>query len=134
MPKFGRSSRDKLQTCCLELRMVFERVVQEVDCTILEGHRGEERQNMLFDMGQSKVRYPDGKHNSTPSKAVDVAPYPIDWDNRERFILFAGYVLGVAESMGITLRWGGDWNRDWDTTDHSFFDGPHFEIVEDEDA
>ncbi len=104
-------------------------VVQYFDCTILEGHRGEERQNFLEESGQSKVRYPDGKHNSTPSNAVDVAPYPIDWEDRERFVLFAGFVLGVARAQGIKLRWGGDWSMDWTTKDNTFFDGPHFELL-----
>jgi peptidoglycan L-alanyl-D-glutamate endopeptidase CwlK len=130
MPRFGSKSRMKLDTCDERLQRVFEKVIEEIDCTILEGERGEERQNFLFDSGQSKVRYPNGKHNSSPSRAVDVAPWPIDWENRERFILFAGYVLGVANEMDIPLRWGGDWNTNWDTQDHTFFDGPHFELVD----
>jgi hypothetical protein len=120
-----------LDTCDERLQKLFERVVEKIDCTILEGERGEERQNFLFDSGQSKLQYPNGKHNSSPSLAVDVAPWPIDWENRERFVLFAGYVLGVANEMDIPLRWGGDWNMDWDTKDHKFFDGPHFELDED---
>jgi len=119
-----------LDTCDERLQRVFEEVVEVIDCTILEGERGEERQNFLFGSGQSKVRFPNGKHNSSPSLAIDVAPWPIDWENRERFVLFAGYVLGVAKNMGIALRWGGDWNTNWDTQDHTFFDGPHFELVD----
>ena len=130
MPRFGSRSRQRLDTCDERLQRVFEEVVEVIDCTILEGARGEERQNFLYDSGQSKVRFPNGKHNSSPSLAVDVAPWPIDWENRERFVLFAGYVLGVAKNMGIALRWGGDWNTDWDTQDHTFFDGPHFELVD----
>lgn len=130
MAKYGKSSRAKLDTCDPRIRKVFEAVVVEIDNTILEGERGEERQNFLFDSDQSQVRYPDGKHNSSPSKAVDAAPWPIDWNNKERFILFAGYVLATARSMGINMRWGGDWDKDWDTKDTSFFDGPHFELID----
>jgi peptidoglycan L-alanyl-D-glutamate endopeptidase CwlK len=130
MPRFGSRSRQRLDTCDERLQRVFEEVVEVIDCTILEGERGEERQNFLYDSGQSKVRFPNGKHNSSPSLAIDVAPWPIDWENRERFVLFAGYVLGVAKNMGIALRWGGDWNTNWDTQDHTFFDGPHFELVD----
>jgi peptidoglycan L-alanyl-D-glutamate endopeptidase CwlK len=130
MPRFGSRSRQRLDTCDERLQKLFERVVEKIDCTILEGERGEERQNFLYDSGQSKLQYPNGKHNSIPSLAVDVAPWPIDWENRERFVLFAGYVLGVANEMDIPLRWGGDWNTDWDTQDHTFFDGPHFELVD----
>ena len=46
----------------------------------------------------------------------------------ERFTLFAGYVLGIAESMGIDLIWGNDWNGDFNTKDTNFKDYPHFEI------
>ena len=128
MPRFGSRSRQRLDTCDERLQKVFERVVEEIDCTILEGERGEERQNFLYDSGQSKLRYPNGKHNSSPSLAVDVAPWPIDWEDKERFVLFAGFVLGVAKEMGIKLRWGGDWDQDWTTKDTKFFDGPHFEL------
>jgi len=105
-------------------------VIKEIDCSVLEGHRSEERQNKLFKEGKTKVTYPKGRHNASPSLAVDVAPYPIDWSDRERFTLFAGYVLGVANRMGITLRWGGDWNMNWEVSDNRFDDFPHFEIRE----
>ncbi len=130
MPSFSGRSRMKLQTCHEDLQQVFDAVVQYFDCTILEGRRGEERQNFLFDSGQSKVRWPDGKHNASPSMAVDVAPYPIDWEDRERFVLFAGFVLGVARAQGIRLRWGGDWDMNWDSSETSFFDAPHYELIE----
>ena len=130
MPNFGNRSKQKLETCDPRLQEIFETVVEKFDCSILEGHRGEERQNLLYEQGQSKLMFPQGKHNTNPSKAVDAAPYPIDWDNRERFVLFAGYVRGVADSMGYQLRWGGDWDNDWDTKETRFFDAPHFEIVD----
>jgi peptidoglycan L-alanyl-D-glutamate endopeptidase CwlK len=97
---------------------------------VIEGHRGEERQNFLFDSEQSKVRYPSGKHNAVVSLAADVVPYPVDWEDGERFALFAGYVKGIAEMMGLKIRWGGDWNGDFYTKDTKFFDAPHFELDE----
>jgi peptidoglycan L-alanyl-D-glutamate endopeptidase CwlK len=36
-------------------------------------------------------------------------------------------VLGIAQSMGINLRWGGDWDKDWEVQDNKFDDFPHFE-------
>ena len=96
----------------------------------LEGHRDEERQNKLYEEGKTKVYWPNGRHNAKPSKAADVVPYPIDWDDRERFHLFAGFVIGIAKSMGVTLRWGGDWDQDWTVMDNKFDDFPHFEIKE----
>tara|TARA_B100001113_G_C20753156_1_gene467474 strand:+ start:154 stop:546 length:393 start_codon:yes stop_codon:yes gene_type:complete len=128
MARFGKKSQEKLNTCDPRLIELFERVVEDFDCTVLQGHRGEEEQNKLFKEGFSKLQYPKGKHNQYPSLAVDVAPYPIDWKDRERFTYFAGFVMGIAASMGLTVRWGGDWDRDTELKDNNFDDLPHFEI------
>ncbi len=130
MPKFSKISHDRLGTCHPHLIKIFNRVVADYDCSILCGHRGEERQNAAFNATpkRSHVRWPDGKHNALPSDAVDVAPYPVDWSNLKRFYLFAGYVIGRAAEMGIPLRWGGDWDTDWDLDDQHFNDLVHFEI------
>jgi peptidoglycan L-alanyl-D-glutamate endopeptidase CwlK len=130
MPKFGKTSKKRLLTCDYRLQEVFNEVIKTVDCSVLEGHRSEDRQNKLFKEGKTKVTYPKGRHNAKPSRAVDVVPYPIDWKDRERFHLFAGYVLGVASRMGITLRWGGDWNMNFEVDDNKFDDFPHFELID----
>ena len=128
MPRFGTRSKNNLKTCDQRLQNIFNEVIKYVDCSVLEGHRGEERQNKLADEGKSKVRFPNGRHNANPSNAVDIVPYPIDWNDRERFHLFAGFVLGVAKMMGVNLRWGGDWNMNFEVDDNQFDDFPHFEI------
>ena len=130
MPKFGKTSKKKLQTCEKDLQLLFKEVVRNFDCTIVCGYRGEKDQNEAFKRGNSKVKYPKGRHNSTPSFAVDVAPYPIDWDDRDRFHYLGGYVLGVAKEMGLKIRWGGDWDMDTKTKDNKFDDLVHFEIKE----
>ena len=130
MPKFGKNSKERLATCDERLQKVFNEVIKYVDCSVLEGHRNEERQNRFYDEGKTKLRYPDGRHNNRPSNAVDVTPYPVDWSDRERQTLFAGFVLGIARSMGIKLRWGGDWDMDFKVMDNRFDDFPHFEIRE----
>ena len=128
MPRFGKRSISRLKTCDQKLQELFYEVVKHFDCSIIEGHRGEERQNKAFADGKSKVKYPNGKHNQNPSVAVDVAPYPIDWSDRDRFHYFGGFVLGVAKEMGMNIRWGGDWNQDTHTKDNKFDDLVHFEI------
>ena len=130
MPYFGKRSKKHLETCDKRLQKVLNEVIKYVDCSVIEGHRSAERQNKLFEEGRTKVKYPHGRHNSNPSRAVDVVPYPIDWDDRERFHLFAGFVIGIAQSMGIKLRWGGDWNMNFEVDDNNFDDFPHFEIKE----
>ena len=128
MPRFGKRSKERLATCEKDLQMVFNEVIKHVDCSVLEGHRGKDRQNSLYEDGKTKVRYPNGRHNASPSCAVDVTPYPVDWADRERQTLFAGFVLGVANQMGIKLRWGGDWDQDFEVKDNRFDDFPHFEL------
>ena len=128
MPRFGKRSKENLTSCDKQLQNVFNEVIKYVDCSVLEGYRDEKRQNRLFDEGKTKLRYPNGRHNNRPSNAVDVTPYPVDWSDRERQTLFAGYVLGIARGMGIRLRWGGDWNMDFKVMDNRFDDFPHFEI------
>ena len=128
MPKFGKKSVERLSTCCQELQDLFNEVIKHVDCSVLEGHRGEERQNKLYLERKTKVRYPDGRHNNNPSNAVDVTPYPVDWEDRERQTLFAGFVIGTARAMGLNVRWGGDWDQDFEVQDNKFDDFPHFEI------
>lgn len=129
MPQYSASSQGRLSSCHPLLQQVFKQVIKTVDNTVIEGHRNKDKQNRLFDEGKSQLKYPKGKHNSLPSLAVDAAPYPIDWNDRERATLFAGYVLGVACEMGIKLRWGGDWNCNFETTDNNFDDLWHFELM-----
>jgi len=128
MYKFGSRSRKQMENIHPDLKKVLNEVIKYVDCSVLEGYRSGERKNKLFEEGRTKVKYPNGRHNANPSRAVDVVPYPIDWDDRERFHLFAGFVLGIARSMGINLRWGGDWNQNFEVDDNQFDDFPHFEI------
>ena len=135
MPRYSTRSKSRLATCDKRLQKVFNEVIKHVDCSILEGHRSKERQNRLYDEKRTKVKYPNGRHNSNPSKAVDVTPYPVDWEDRERQTLFAGFVIGIARSMGIKIRWGGNWDMyeekgRWEVKDNRFVDFQHFEIKE----
>ncbi len=115
MPRFSIKSKSKLHTCHENLIGLFNEVVKHFDCTIIEGHRGQKKQDEAYNKGNSKIKFPYGKHNASPSVAVDVAPYPIDWNDRDRFHYFAGYVLGTAKQMGLKIRWGGDWDMDTQT-------------------
>ena len=128
MPKFGRTSKKRLETCHPKLQKVMKEVIKHVDCTILCGHRGEKEQNEAVATGHSNVGWPNGRHNKYPSNAVDVAPWPLDWQDYERFTLFAGFVLGIAKSMDIELIWGNDWDGDFETKDTNLKDYPHFEL------
>jgi len=75
------------------------------------------------------LKYPTSKHNTYPSLAVDVMPYPIDWRDLYRIYYFVGYARGVANQMGIPIRCGADWDGDFNLKDQNFHDLPHFELL-----
>lgn len=128
MKQFSKQSADRLATCHPDLQRLFTAVLQLFDCTVLEGHRGQQAQDLAFASGQSKVKWPEGKHNKLPSLAVDVTPYPIDFNDINRIYYFAGHVMGMASMMGIKIRYGGDWNHNTEVKDESFKDLVHFEL------
>ncbi|MFK5892320.1 MAG: M15 family peptidase [Pseudomonadota bacterium] len=130
MPTFGKSSASRLATCHPNLQELFNEVIKNYDCSILQGTRSKEEQDEYFRTGKSKVQYPNSKHNHSPSLAVDVVPYPIDWNDWNRFYHFTGYVKGVADKLGIDIRSGIDWDSDNDFSDQSWIDAPHFEVKE----
>lgn len=132
--QFSALSKSKLETCHPELQRLFNEVIKYYDCSIICGHRTSEEQDEAFRTGKSLLRYPSSKHNKTPSLAVDVIPYPVDWKDMKRFYHFAGFVLGLATSMGIPVRSGLDWNGNMNFKDENFHDAPHFELITPEDS
>lgn len=130
MPSFSKQSKDHLAQCHPDLQLLFNDVIEHFDCSVICGHRGEAEQEKAFSEGKSKARFGQSKHNQYPSIAVDVVPYPVNWEDRERFALFAGFVLGRAIDLGINVRWGGDWDRDTQIADEIFLDMPHFELMD----
>jgi hypothetical protein len=127
---YTKSSQAKLLECDIRLQNIFNKAIELIDVTILEGHRPKHLQDLAFANGNSRVPWPKGKHNKVPSMAVDAAPCPIDWRNRERFVYFAGMILGIGAAQGVKIRWGGSFDRDSDLGNDSFIDLPHFEIDE----
>ena len=124
MYKFGRRSRERLKGVDARLINVLNELIKMMDVTIIEGLRSAERQKELLAKGATKVKY--SKHME--GKAVDLAPYPIDWENRDGFHYMGGMIRGIAKQMGVDIRFGGDWNSDGDTKDNNFDDLVHVEI------
>lgn len=145
MPSFSKRSKDNLSTCDNRLQRLFNIIIFKYDCTIIEGYRPLDRQEELWSEGKSKARY--SKHNESPALAVDVAPYVeairgIPWPDRyeigsndyikalAQFYHFAGYVQGIADSIHLRIRFGGDWDRDNYLSDQKFDDLVHFELID----
>ena len=130
MYKFSKQSELKLQKLHKDLQKICTNLIKIYDFTILETYRNKESQDKAFRDGKSKLQFPNSKHNKLPSLAVDIAPYPIDWNDRESFIYMAGLFLGIASQLNIKVRWGGDWNQNNKISDETFLDLPHFELIE----
>ncbi len=135
MAQFGNRSIQNLNTCDSDLIKIFTHVVGYFDCAVICGHRNQEEQDDLYHRGLTKLKFPFSKHNTSPSMAADVAPYPIDWNDIRRFDLFAGRVITTAEflyeadEISHLIRWGGDWDGDTQVKDQTFNDLPHFELI-----
>lgn len=130
MPELSKASLYRLNTCHKDLQKIFLEVAKHRDFTIICGHRPELEQNESFRTGHSKLKFPQSKHNSFPSKAIDVICNPIDWRDRERLLNFIGFVSGIAAYLGIRIRCGADFNGDLNFKNDSFFDGFHVELVD----
>jgi len=107
---------------------LFSRVIKEVDCIVLCGHRDKAAQDDAYMKDQSTKIYPNSKHNKMPSMAIDVAPFPVKMVDIQGHYFFAGYVKGIAKGLDIPIRWGGDWDSDNDFNDQTFYDLWHFEL------
>ena len=99
MPKFSVRSKTNLSQCHIDLQTFCNHLIQFVDISIICGHRGKEAQNKAFDDGFSKVRWPNSRHNKTPSEAVDIAKYPIDWKDEKGFRDLRKFALNEAEKL-----------------------------------
>ena len=124
MYKFGKRSKQRLKGVDPKLVNVLNELIKIMDVTIIEGLRSKERQQELLAQGKTKTKY--SKH--IEGKAVDLAPYPINWDDREMFHYMGGMLRGLGKAMELKIRWGGDWDSDGDTKDNNFDDLVHFEI------
>ena len=135
---FGRRSRDTLKGVHPDLILVVSRglLYSSYDFAISEGLRSIERQRELVSRRLSMTYA--SKHLVQPSgyaHAIDVvatgdlnADGTVDaqdkalvWDQGV-YSMIAGAMRRAADELKIGIRWGGEFK--------SFFDGPHFELVD----
>ncbi len=136
MATLGQKSLDKLATAHPNLQKVVKEAIKHYDFTVLYGNRSVEEQQELFKKGRkiingvwqkvgATITNCDGvkiksKHNYSPSLAVDLAPYPIDWNDLKKFKELGKVMKQAAKTVGVEISWGGDWK--------SFTDLPHYEL------
>ena len=94
---------------------------------VTEGYRSPERQDELYTRGRSApgpiVTYKRGgesKHNTLPSRALDVAFLLADGSVSWSGLLLSKFAR-LMKAADARVHWGGDWSR--------FKDRPHFEVI-----
>ena len=134
--KWSKDSAARLATVDPMLAAVVNEALRACpfDIKVYTGHRGEKEQEQKFKAGWSKVHYPHSRHNSMPSRAVDIAPLnkhgSIDWgvDNPQWFVLY-GVMAACASKHGVKLRWGGDWAGNGTYHESGLIDYSHYELT-----
>ncbi|MGY4674219.1 M15 family metallopeptidase [Ursidibacter arcticus] len=125
--KFSKRSEDNLNGVHPDLIKVARLALQlsKRDFTVIEGIRSKERQAELYQKGATKTM--NSRHLT--GHAIDIVPYPLDWNDKQAFADLAKAMFEAAKQLKIPIRWGGDWNRNGRSDDESFYDGPHFELL-----
>lgn len=142
MIHLSRRSLDRLDGVHPDLRRVVACAANiaeaEEDFTVLEGVRTPARQKELYAQGRTKpgpvVTWTlNSNHFVNPKTgfghAVDLAPYPIDWNDLGRFTKLALLMFRAAAIEGVKIRWGADWDMDGKFREKGETDSPHFELA-----
>mgnify|MGYP001941353691 FL=1 len=123
--------------------------ISDVDFMVLEGVRSKEQCMINYGKGRTaaqcsakgvpakyanpsaaKVTWLNNPFASKhcEGKAVDLVPYPVDWNDLKKFDLIAQAMLQAAKELGVPVRWGADWNNNGKPRERGESDSPHFEI------
>lgn len=145
--RLGRRSLAELQGVHCDLVAVVKRAIELTpqDFSVHDGIRTLKEQQRLVECGASKTLR--SRHLS--GHAVDLVPYingKLRWE-WEPIYLVADAMRTAAQELGMALRWGGAWDREFhDCSDcpedmlsdyacrrreagkRVFLDGPHFEL------
>ena len=124
-------SKKNIITCKTPLQRLAKEVIKYIPIEVICGHRNEKDQNTAHSEKRSNKKWPDSKHNKYPSEAFDFIIVPLDWTDYTRWIRTGYFILGLAAGLGIKVRWGADWNTNYETRDETFLDYGHIELVDD---
>lgn len=138
-----------LSQCHPDLQIIIKEVSTTLNIGVATSTiRTEEQQKEFVSKGLSKTL--NSKHLKRKLKgylypyscAVDFIPLvgnKVDYSDTNIFCVYAGYIMAVANMLyskgDIThkIRWGGDWNNNFKTTDETLKDFTHIELVMKED-
>ena len=138
MFNLGEKSLGKLKGVHPDMVKVVKRAIQitEQDFMVLEGVRTPERQKELFAQGRTKpgpkvtwtLTSNHFKQKDGYGHAVDLVPFPVDWDDLKKFDAMSKAMFAAAKELGIKIRWGADWDSDGKPREKGESDSPHFEL------
>ena len=135
----GAKSKERLKGVHPDLVNVVEMAIQltKQDFMVLEGVRTPARQRELYAQGRTK---PGPKVTWTLNSnhfvnkatgyghAVDLVPFPVDWSHKKLDVVSKA-MFAAADTLGVKIRWGADWNRNGKPRERGESDSPHFELV-----
>lgn len=132
--KFSKQSEQRLTGLNPKLVQVVRLALQKTkqDFLVLEGLRTPQRQRELYNQGRTtpgKIVTWTMKSNHLTGNAVDLVPYPVDWNTVEKFDQIALAMFSAANELGIKIRWGADWDMDGKSRERGESDSPHFELA-----
>lgn len=105
-----RDPKKKLETCHADIIKLVHLLAKEMDILVACGHRTKEEQNDAYKRGNSKLKFPKSGHNSWPSRAVDITPWPLDWQDHKSFKAMQARIREIAQEHGIMLEPLIDWD------------------------
>ncbi len=109
MAVLADSSRKRLATCHADLKLIVEMVAKDFPLMVVCGHRDQMAQDAAYAAKTSKLKWPNSRHNTEPSGAVDLAPLPLKWNDKKSFFAMAKVVKAAADKLGIEIECGADW-------------------------
>ena len=147
----SQKSLDKLVGVDERLQRVVKRAIQlsKQDFMVLEGVRTRQQCMVNYGKGRTiaqcvakgvpaqyanpnaaKVTWLNNPFASKhcDGKAVDLVPYPVDWNDLKKFDAIAQAMLQAAKELNVPIRWGADWDGDGKPRERGESDSPHFEI------
>ena len=137
--KLGLASRKKLEGLHPNLVAVVTRAIEVTtqDFSVLCGVRTLAEQKELYAQGRTKpgkIVTWTLKSRHLPAedglgRAVDLAPYPIDWDSSFKFDAIAAAMMQASKELNIPIRWGANWDQDGKPRERGENDSPHFELA-----
>jgi len=136
--KLGPASLGKLKGLHPNLVAVVTRAIEisEQDFAVICGVRTLSEQKELYAQGRTKpgniVTWTlNSRHlpaDDGLGRAVDLAPYPIDWNTVSKFDVIAAAMMKASKELGIPIRWGADWDQDGVARERGETDSPHWEL------